>query len=90
MDGMVDDLLPLMCSPSLISDERMMDLMLIEALLVVQRPDTERGTSSSLCHASQHSPMMPRSEAEQLVGQKLINALSDFKQLIAAPSLPKT
>jgi hypothetical protein len=34
--------------------------------------------------------MMPRSEAEQLVGQKLINALSDFKQLIAAPSLPKT
>jgi hypothetical protein len=50
-----------------------------------------------LCAASQHllteeihSPVMLRSEAEQLVGQELIMALSVFKQLAAAPSSPKT
>jgi hypothetical protein len=41
IDGVVDDLLPLMCSPSPTSDERMMDPMLIDALLVAQGPDTE-------------------------------------------------
>jgi hypothetical protein len=71
VDGMVDGLLPLTCSPSLTSDERMMDPMLIEALLVAQRPNTERGTSSTLCVVSPHSPdreihspVMLRSEVE--------------------------
>jgi hypothetical protein len=29
--------------------------------------------------------MLPRSEAEQLVGKELIKALSNFKQLVVAP-----
>jgi hypothetical protein len=41
VDGVVDDLLPLMCSPSPTSDERMMDPILIDALLVAQGLDTE-------------------------------------------------
>jgi hypothetical protein len=35
-----------------------------------------------------NSPVSPRSEAEQLVGQELIKALSDYKQLVVAPFSP--
>jgi hypothetical protein len=71
--------------------------MLIETLLISQRPDVERRTSTPMCVASRyplaeeiHSPVMLRSEAEQLIGQELINTLSVFKQLAVAPSPPKT
>jgi hypothetical protein len=32
--------------------------------------------------------MLPRSDAEQLVGQELIKALNDFKRLVVAPLSP--
>jgi hypothetical protein len=60
--------------------------MLIEALLIGQRSDVERCTSTPICAASRHplaeevnSTVMLSSEAEQLVGQELIKALSIFK-----------
>jgi hypothetical protein len=69
--GMIDDIIPLMCSPPLTSDEKMMDLMLIEALLIGQRPETKGGTSTSSCAASGqpsveeiHYAMLLRSEAD--------------------------
>jgi hypothetical protein len=86
-----------MCSLPLTSDERMMYHMLIEALLISQRPAAERGNSTPSCAVSRHlsaeeihSPVMLRSEAEQLVGQELMKALSNFKQMAASPSPPKT
>jgi hypothetical protein len=73
----------------------MMDPMLIEALLIGQRPDAERGNSTPSCAASRHpsaeeihSPVMVKSEAGQLVAQELMKALSNFKQLAASPSTP--
>jgi hypothetical protein len=45
---------------------------------------------STLLAEEIHSLVMLRSEAEHLVGQELINALSVFKQLAAAPLSPKT
>jgi hypothetical protein len=95
-NGSVNDILLHLCSPPPASSERVMDPMLFEALLIGQRSDTERGTSTPSCNASQdssageiHSPILLRSEAEQLVGQELIKALSDFKQLETAPSTPQ-
>jgi hypothetical protein len=74
-----------------------MDPMLFEALLIGQRSDTERGTSTPSCTTSRdpstgeiYFPMLLRSEAEQLVGQELIKPLSDFKKLEAAPLTPQT
>jgi hypothetical protein len=85
-----------MCSPPLASSETAMDPMLFEVLLIGQRSDVERGTSTHSCVANQNpsdgeidSPVLLRSEAEQLVGQELIKTLSDFKQLEPAPSPPK-
>jgi hypothetical protein len=66
----------------------MEDPMLLEALLMNQRLDTEGDISTTqciVCHLPPteeiQSPMLLRSEAEQLVGHELIGALSDFKQL---------
>jgi hypothetical protein len=94
---MVDDFIPLMCSPPSTFSERMMDLMLIETFLIDQRHDIEGGTSTSPCAANRHSSseevhtqVLLRSEAEQLVGQELIKALSDFKQWMATPSSSQT
>jgi hypothetical protein len=71
--------------------------MLIETLLIDQRPDAEQGISTPSCTASRHpsakeihSPVTLRSEAEQLVGQELIKVLSNFKQLAVASSPLKT
>jgi hypothetical protein len=95
--SLVDDILPLMCSPPPASSETAMDPMLFEALLIGQRSDVERGTSTHSCVANQNpsdgeidSPVLLRSEAEQLVGQELIKTLSDFKQLEPAPSPPNS
>jgi hypothetical protein len=74
----------------------MEDPMLLESLLMNQRLDTEGGTSTIQCIVSClpptkeiHSPVLLRSEAEQLVVQELIKALSDFKQLAVPPLSPQ-
>jgi hypothetical protein len=71
--------------------------MLIEALLIGQRLDTQGGTSTSSCAASRHpsaeeihSTMLLRSKVKQLVRQELIKALSDFKQWVTTPSSSQT
>jgi hypothetical protein len=94
---MVDDILPLMCSPPSTFDERRMDPMLFEAFLIGHRPGTKEGTSTPSCVGNRHpstkeihSPLLLRSEAEQLVDEELIKALSDFKQQAVAPSSPQT
>jgi hypothetical protein len=93
---MVDDFIPLMCSPPSTFGERMMDPTLIETFLIDQRHDIEGGTPTSPCAANRHSSskeihsqVLLRSEAEQLVGKELIKALSDFKQWTQLPPLPK-
>jgi hypothetical protein len=85
---MVDDTLLSMCSPPETTYEGSMDPMLLEALLINQRPDKVGSASTTPCavnlHTSTgiiHCPMLLRSEVEKLVGQELIKALSDFKQL---------
>jgi hypothetical protein len=92
---MVDDTLLSMHSPTETSCERSMDPMLLEALLIKQRPDKVVSASSPLCVVNLHTPtgvihssMLLRSEAEKLIGQELIKALSDFKQLAVAPFSP--
>jgi hypothetical protein len=81
---MVDDILLLICSPPSTFDERRMNAMLFEALLIGQRPGTKEGTPCAANHhpftQEIHSPVLVRSEAEKLVGAELIKALSDFKQ----------
>lgn len=75
-----------------------MDPMLLEALLMDQRSNIERGYSTPSSndtpalivnhHPSMEeiqTPLLLRNEVEQLVGQKLIKALSDFKQLAVVP-----
>jgi hypothetical protein len=92
VDGMVNDIIPLMCSPPLTFAERMMDPMLIDALLIGQRPGIEGDTSTFPCPASRHSsteeihsPVLLRSEVEQLVRQELIKAL--VGQFLPLPKL---
>jgi hypothetical protein len=53
---MVDDILLLICSPPPTFDERRMNAMLFEALLIGQRPGTKEGTP--LC--CQSSPFHSR------------------------------
>jgi hypothetical protein len=84
-----------MSSPSPAPCERMADPILLEALLN-QRVDIEGSTSTTQCDVSCllpieeiHSPLLLRSETEQLVGQELIKALSDLKQLPIAPLSPQ-
>lgn len=76
--------------------------MLLETLMN-QRNDT--GDSSStpqlstattmldvnhdLATKEAHTPLVLRSEAEQLVGQQLIKALSNFKHLLVPPLPPR-
>jgi hypothetical protein len=74
----------------------MHDPMLLGPLLINQRLNKEGGTSTIQCVVSClppteeiHSLVFLRSEAEQLVGQELIKALSDFKQLAVAPLSPQ-
>jgi hypothetical protein len=83
-EAIVDNNL-VMRSPSLAPCERMEDPMLLEAILN-QRIDIEGRTSTTQCDVSCllpteeiHSPVLLRSETEQLVGQELIKALSDLK-----------
>jgi hypothetical protein len=83
---MVDDTLLSMHSPPETSSERSMDPMLLEALLIIQRPDKVGSTSTPPCVVNLHTPtrvihssMLLRSEAEKLIGQELIKAL--IKQL---------
>jgi hypothetical protein len=92
---MGDDALLSMRSPPETACERSMDLMLLEALLIKQRPHKVGTASTPLCAVNLHtptgvihSPMLLRSEAEKLIGQELIKALSDFKQLVIAPFSP--
>jgi hypothetical protein len=78
--------------------EKRFDPMLLEALLMNQRCDIEGGSSTPPStdltpqvvrhHPSTEdtlTPMLLRSESEQLVGQEFIKALSDFKQLTVTP-----
>jgi hypothetical protein len=101
VDAMVDDNLLFRHSTPSTTYERMMDPMLLEALLMNQRRDMEEDSSilpsaDSTPHVINHHPSpedistsaLPRSEAEQLVCQELIKALRDFKQLMVAPSTP--
>jgi hypothetical protein len=73
----------------------MEDRMLLEASFMTPRLDAKGGTSTQ-CTVSCippfeeiHSPLLLKSEAEQLVGQELIKALSDFKHLLVAPLSPQ-
>jgi hypothetical protein len=73
----------------------MEDPMLLEVSFMSQRLEVEGGISIQ-CTVSCiplieeiHSPVLFRSEVEQLVGQELIKALSDFKQLMVAPLSPQ-
>jgi hypothetical protein len=73
----------------------MEDRMLLEASFMTPRLDAKGGTSTQ-CTVSCippfeeiHSPLLLKSEAEQLVGQELIKALSDFKHLVVAPLSPQ-
>jgi hypothetical protein len=90
--AMVDDSLLFGHSTTSITYERMMDPMLLESHLMAQRHDTEVGSSTPLSsnlnprlvnhHPSTEditTPMLLRSEAQQLVGHELIKALDDFK-----------
>jgi hypothetical protein len=88
-----------MHNSSITVSERLTDLALLEALLINQKSNA-RGNSSppSSTAMSQHAiniyipaeeiqtPMLIRSEAEQLVGHDLIKALANFKQM-GSPSL---
>jgi hypothetical protein len=69
--------------------------MLLEVSFMSQRLEVEGGISIQ-CTVSCippieeiHSPVLFKSEVEQLVGQELIKALSDFKQLVVAPLSPQ-
>jgi hypothetical protein len=77
----------------------MMDMMLLENLLMNQMHDMEGDSSiapstDSTPHVINHhpftedilTPVLPRSEVEQLFGHELIKALRDFKKLTVAPS----
>lgn len=103
-DIVVDDSLLLVrqSTPLMVCD-RMMDPMLLEALLIDQSSDTKRGSSTrrsadtSRCAINHHpllqeiqTPQLLRSEEEQLVGQELIKVLKDFKQLAVTPLSPHT
>jgi hypothetical protein len=92
VDAMVDDSLLIEHSTPSTTYERMMDLMLLEAHLMNQRPDMEGDSSiPPLANLTPHvinhhhstedilTPALSRSEAEQLVGHELIKALRDFK-----------
>jgi hypothetical protein len=86
---MVDDALLSMHSPLETSCERLMDPMLLEALLIIQRHDKVGSTSTPPCVVNLHTPtgvihssMLLRSEAEKLIEQELIKAL--IKQLAVA------
>jgi hypothetical protein len=100
-NALVDDNLLFGHSTTSTTYERMMDPMLLEARLMDQRRDTEGGSSTPLStdsiprvvnhHPSTKdipTPMLLRSEAEQLIGHELINVLDDFKQLMVAPLPP--
>jgi hypothetical protein len=73
----------------------MEDPMSLEASFMSSRLDAKGGTSTQ-CILSCippfeeiHSPLLLRSEVEQLVGHELIKALSDFKHLVVAPLSPQ-
>jgi hypothetical protein len=73
----------------------MEDPMLLEASFMSPRLDA-KGSTSTQCTISCIPPfeeillpLMLRSEAEQLVGQELIKALSNLKHLVVAPLSPQ-
>jgi hypothetical protein len=98
-DTVDGSLLQIMHNSSITVSERLTDLMLLEALLINQKSNA-RGNSSppSSTAMSQHAiniyipaeeiqtPMLIRSEAEQLVGHDLIKPLANFNQM-GSPSL---
>jgi hypothetical protein len=96
--GMVDVILFLKRGPPSPSCERLMDPMLLETYLMFKKQGIEGGASTPSCvvrrHPSTEKKTRPlvllRSNAEQLVGQELINALRDFKQLAVPPFSPQT
>jgi hypothetical protein len=99
---MVDDILLFRYSTSLTTYEGRLDLMLLKALLMNQRCDIEGvstppTTNSTPQVARNHTstediptPVLLRSEVEQLVEQELIKSMSDYKQLTVAPISPYT
>jgi hypothetical protein len=100
---MVDGNLLFGYSTSSMTYKRRLDPMLLKALLMNQRCDIEGGASTppstdSTPQVARHdastedipSPVVLRSEGEQLVGQELIKALSDYKQLMVTPVSPHT
>jgi hypothetical protein len=98
-----DNLLRIRHNSLIIVQKRLADPMLLEALLMNQKSNA--GCSSSPSPSSTatpqfivhhhfpteeiQTPKLLRSEEEHIVGQELIKALGNFKQMIASPLPPR-